>query len=289
VEKPIGASSTEDMVSDVSEYGTSVEYQSGSGYESGSGYSSEPSDTSGASQETSWWDQATQAVEEAYDQGVDAVEQAWDAASGDQAADDLHEDSHAADEIGTHIVVHLIEHDVMHALKVPGAMGPVSTMMLAYNAYCTFFAPCSTEERAELDRQYYEWYRECYPEIVAQGDGSTTRLWAAGCEADHGGASWSGPYRISREDAEAELNAHLAEWPDHEIVSGEGDVEPTDQGTFVAGCDADHNGVSWSGPERLDMNEAIVDLENHLADWPDHRVNSQTGQPGGSVRQVRGW
>jgi hypothetical protein len=164
----------------------------------------------------------------------------------------------------------------------------VSTFPLTHEAYCSFFAPCSEEERAELDRQYYEWYHECYPEIVAGGE-SATRLWAAGCEADHGGASWSGPYRISREDAAADLASHIAEWPDHEIVTNEGDVQPTEQGAFAAGCDADHNGSSWSGPERSDMNDAVADLEQHLAEWPDHRINSATGQPGGSVRQVRGW
>jgi hypothetical protein len=263
---------------------------SSEGTASGSEYGT--GDATTTTEESSWWDEAAQAVEDTYDQAVEAVEQAYDAAVQGQAADDFGQPTPEQPQeagMGVHVTVHLVEHVLMHKFIRGGVFGPASTLLFGYDAYCAFFAPCTEEERTELDRQYYEWYHECYPEIVAAGNGSTTRLWAAGCEADHGGASWSGPYRISREDAAADLQAHLAEWPDHEIISNEGDVEPTDQGTFVAGCDADHGGSSWSGPERADMNEAVADLEQHLAEWPDHRINSETGQPGASVKQVSGW
>jgi hypothetical protein len=49
----------------------------------------------------------------------------------------------------------------------------------------------------------------------------------------------------------------------------------------VAGCDGDHDGASWCGPVRETYDQAVYDLELHMAEWPSH-----TDAPGASVQQM---
>jgi hypothetical protein len=169
---------------------------------------------------------------------------------------------------------HVVVHQVGSKLLGVGLAG-----YWWYTLYC-HMSPCTQEEFEEQERQNYAYFHDFYPQLKGRIQaGERPPLFAAGCEADHNGTSWSGPYRAYQEDALADLYAHIAEW-DHEIVDGNATVGTTPDCRFVAGCDGDHYGSSWCGPVRDTPEEATYDLNGHLAEWPSHYGT------GASVRQV---
>jgi hypothetical protein len=156
----------------------------------------------------------------------------------------------------------------------------VSAAVTWYNLYC-LMSPCSVEEFEARERENIEMFRDIYPELQGRlRAGERPPLFAAGCEADHHGTSWSGPYRLYEEEANYDLYMHVSEWG-HEIVEGDPAIQPLPDCQFVAGCDGDHDGASWCGPVRETYDQAVYDLELHMAEWPSH-----TGAPGASVQQV---
>lgn len=162
---------------------------------------------------------------------------------------------------------------------IASVVGRFAAVYWAYSLYCAM-SPCTAEEFEEIERQNYEYFHDIYPQLKGRlRAGERPPLFVAGCEADHGGTSWSGPYRLYQEDAIADLYAHIAEWS-HQIVDGDADVITTSDCRFVAGCDGDHIGTSWCGPVRDTYEEAMYDLECHVAEWPTHYG------AGASVQQV---
>jgi hypothetical protein len=54
---------------------------------------------------------------------------------------------------------------------------------------------------------------------------------------------------------------------------------------YVAGCDGDHNGTSWSGGYRDTYEEAYDDLQRHIYEWPDHTQDDESGTGEGGVQE----
>jgi len=160
--------------------------------------------------------------------------------------------------------------EVLPALE--GAQ-PVTAFIVFWNIFvlATAADPWDVEEARVLAE-----HREYLIAQAQQGMAMPT-LYVAGCDGDHDGSSWSGPTRFSWDDATADIAAHKSEWPSHGAVEG-GTVEPTAEGCYVAGCGADHDGASWSGPLRATFDEAADDLVAHVYEWPDHQLAVDDGR-----------
>jgi hypothetical protein len=242
------------------------------------------------------WTATTQAAGAAYDSAATAVEQVWADVSGvldDVApwaiADNVETPSVCEDPPeepdAAHVVLGLSVHGAFevlaHVLHVGGKALPAVSMIVMGYEFVTFMGEQTAFEQArQLCGEYYEL-------LLQQANaGECPQAFRASCNADHDGSGWSGPLRMSQSEAADDLNAHIYDWPDHEIVEGDATVTPLPDEKYAAGCNADHDGTAWSGPLRESFDEAADDLVGHMTDWPDHQLNTDDGRPGARVRTL---
>jgi len=268
-----------------SDYGS--EYTTGSDYTTGSKYSAIGGDTA--------WDAASDKVEQTWDAAVETVEQAYDAGTnavtnydpwttdgtappvppGCDDPEDPELEKHlayAALHIGGEIALHYIWPAASTVAE------PVTAVYLIYEVSWAVGDAAAAEYYKRLCGEHYEYLAQ-----LAQA-GECPQAFQGVCNADHdGGGAWYGPLRMNAAEATDDVNAHVYAFPDHRVDKGDATVYPTGADKYAAGCDADHGGTSWSGPERDTFEEAADDLVAHLGEWPDHRLDTDYGQPGARV------
>jgi hypothetical protein len=119
--------------------------------------------------------------------------------------------------------------------------------------------------------------------------------WRASCSMPHGGGltPFAGPVRATREEAQADADAHVAQSPGCTgacSVAPEGDVvpgpspgpSPLAPGVgWRATCELPHAGGNpWVGPVRATREEAQADVDQHVAAYGDHSESCRVATEG---------
>src|SRR5439155_23701629 len=114
--------------------------------------------------------------------------------------------------------------------KLPGmgTVGPflrgVSSFVIVYELAELLGVFDHSAAEAQMRQLLAENYERCMQQVAA---GEHPQLFQGKCDADHdGGGPWTGSLRMDQAEATDDINAHVYDWPDHQVEEGDATVSP---------------------------------------------------------------